>query len=446
MRIRRDDSIQTRTESENIALEVLKQGIQLSFPQSRVLFQTVQTLASKIGAEVIGSNSSIKLVKEINGREWNVLTINHEQKTIDIVVDVKTCKGKESIATGITSADIYVPGYTVRSIHEVRGKMERCLQEGGRVISRADGSSVFVEHVLREKTLPNGDIVRYNTWDFCPYAIFRSTLTDATIACESPEHKREFVLQLSDAFCGGEPSLQGVFSTELEQRLRKIHETRKAPAYLSGYEIHHDGYGEMLLLPKDIHCRKLPHIGGSWLMNTNNYAIYLTNPSQQDIGVQKILQKELTLESFEKFAHMPIEMKEAYVTTIGTRILEKLGLGTIKIEIVDLDVDLDVMTCGGYSSAESKILISKRLLESSNLMDILHTELHEIRHAIQGDAIQCPQNYAFPNEMIELWRKNMSQYVEPELDFQLYTMQPVEKDAEQWATEMLMNLTEQLYV
>ena len=36
-----------------------------------------------------------------------------------------------------------------------------------------------------------------------PYALYEAQLSEDTILCESPEHKREFILQLADDFCSG---------------------------------------------------------------------------------------------------------------------------------------------------------------------------------------------------------------------------------------------------
>lgn len=265
-------------------------------------------------------------------------------------------------------------------------------------------------------------------------------MSEDTILCESPEHKREFILQLADDFCSGRTNLEDKLSPEIKEQLRKIHETRKAPAYLSGYEIHHDGYGNMFLLPKEIHCRKLAHIGGSYLMNTRNYAVYIESQTL-DESVGKILSEELTIDKINFYEDFTIEEKERFISSIGNRILRNTGLSDVRIEFSD---NLKSTTCGSHSSAEKRIVINRNLLKSP--LDALHTELHEIRHAIQHDAVQHPEKYGFDAQTIEIWQRNIAYYISPKLDYEAYVLQPIEIDAETWASKMLHDFKTPLYV
>ena len=311
--------------------------------------------------------------------------------------------------------------------------------ESGRMITRKSGEAAFIRMKTAELTLQNGDIVRYNTWDFEPYALYKSELSAETILCESPEHKREFILNLADSFCTGNPELQGKFSSEIEQQLRKIHQTRRAPAYLNGYEIHHNGYGEMLLLPNDIHCRKLSHIGGSWLMNVKNYEVYIEDPIDLN-NIKSIVEQTLTSERMKTFESLSIAEKEQFILSFGNEILDGIGLSDVKIECVD---DLGPMTCGRCNYKQKTIQLNRKSLDSP--YGIIHTELHEIRHAIQHDAIMHPNKYKFDAKTLEKWANNIEYYIKPELDYEAYITQPIELDAELWASEMLHDVKLVLY-
>ena len=368
------------------------------------------------------------------------MTIDNKNKTIDVVVDIKNYHRK-GIATGIRPEDICINGYQVRTTHEVRGPLAWLLEtDFGRMITRKSGEKVFIRMKIVESTLQNGDIVRYNTWDFEPFALFKSKLSETTILCESPEHKREFILNLADSFCSGDPELQGKFTPEIEQQLRRIHQTRKAPTYLSGYEIHHNGYGEMLLLPNDIHCRKLNHIGGSWLMNASNYEIYIEDPIDCN-DIKGLVTQALTSEQIQTFESISVEEKEQFVISIGNKVLDQLGLSDVKIEFVD---DMGLTTCGVHDFEQKTILLNRQLLDSP--YDIIHTELHEIRHAIQRDTIAHPNKYGFDAKTLEKWANNIEYYMTPELDYEAYVTQSIELDAELWAAEMLHDVKHILYV
>ena len=322
------------------------------FKEVAIMSKNIQVIAQKIGVEIIFEGSQIHLEKEIDGKIWRMLTIDNAKKAVDVVVDIKRFR-RSSISSGLTADDMRIPGYTVRQVHEVRGPLVWLLNADskGREIVTPQGKRVFVKMVLEERKLRNGDIVRYNTWDFSPYALYEAQLSEDTILCESPEHKREFILQLADDFCSGRTNLEDKLSPEIKEQLRKIHETRKAPAYLSGYEIHHDGYGNMFLLPKEIHCRKLAHIGGSYLMNTRNYAVYIESQTL-DESVGKILSEELTIDKINFYEDFTIEEKERFISSIGNRILRNTGLSDVRIEFSD---NLKSTTCGSHSSAEKRL-------------------------------------------------------------------------------------------
>lgn len=403
--------------------------------------QLLSEIQKKInGSAIVSEGSKIFLEKEINGKPYKILTIDDTMKTIDVVVDVKTPR-KGSVVTGLTADDVHISGYTVRQIHEVRGPLAWLLDTDsqGREITTQQGN-VFVKMVLEERRLENGDIVRYNTWDFRPHALHEAQLSRNAISCESPEHKREFILRLADDFCAGKTNLEDKLSPEIKEQLRKIHETRKAPAYLNGYEIHHDGYGNMFLLPKEIHCRKLAHIGGSWLMNTQNYAVYIERQTL-DESVGMILSEELTIERIEAYNEFTIEEKERFIMSIGERILNNMGLSNVGIEFTD---DFRPTTCGIHRAIDSKIILNRNLLDNS--LDAIHTTLHEIRHAIQHDAVQHPEKYGFDMQTIEIWQHNIAYYISPKLDYEAYVLQPIEMDAEAWASKMLHDLKTSLYV
>lgn len=408
----------------------------LALKQAALLAETIMSLAERTGAQIVKNEGQVLLEKQINGKTWPILSIDKNNKTIDVVVDVKTAR-KASTATGITERDIQVPGYTIRQIHEVRGPMSEISRR--EIVTKHD-EHFFVDMVIRELALKNGDIVRYNTWNFGPYTLYKAQLSEETILCESPEHKRMFILQLADDYCVGKTNLENKLSPEIKGQLRKIHETRKAPAYLSGYEIHHDGYGNMFLLPKEIHCRKLAHIGGSYLMNTQNYAVYIDNRTI-DESVRNILSEELTADKITAYDNLTIDGKEHFISSIGNRILCNMGLADVKIEFADLPQS---NTCGFYCDSDKRIVIDRCLLE--NPYYALLTELHEIRHAIQHDAVRHPDRYGFSMDTLNKWTDNIKYYIKPELDYKAYTQQPIEMDAESWALETLSNQHYNLYV
>ena len=168
-------------------------------------------------------------------------------------------------------------------------------------------------------------------------------------------------------------------------------------------------------------------------MNTRHYAVYIDN-RMLDESVRKILSEELTADKIVAYDNLTIEGKEGFITSIGNRILCNMGLTDVKIEFANLPKS---NTCGFYRDAEMRIVINRCLLEDPYYA--LHTELHEIRHAIQHDAVRHPERYGFSMDTLNKWADNIKDYIKPELDYKAYTQQPIELDAELWALETLSN-------
>ena len=207
------------------------------FKEVAIMSKNIQVIAQKIGVEIIFEGSQIHLEKEIDGKIWRMLTIDNAKKAVDVVVDIKRFR-RSSISSGLTADDMRIPGYTVRQVHEVRGPLVWLLNADskGREIVTPQGKRVFVKMVLEERKLRNGDIVRYNTWDFSPYALYEAQLSEDTILCESPEHKREFILQLADDFCSGRTNLEDKLSPEIKERTILINGLSKAYA-MTGWRL-----------------------------------------------------------------------------------------------------------------------------------------------------------------------------------------------------------------
>ncbi len=94
---------------------------------------------------------------------------------------------------------------------------------------------------------------------------------------------------------------------------------------------------------------------------------------------------------------------------------------------------------GGYNPDHNIITLNSNYLESPNSEDLLDTILHETRHAFQQKAIEDPSSVSVNAEILNSWRDNFENYIPPEFDFEAYTNQPVEVDANNFANEVMTN-------
>lgn len=86
---------------------------------------------------------------------------------------------------------------------------------------------------------------------------------------------------------------------------------------------------------------------------------------------------------------------------------------------------------GSYSPLSKTIALNENQL--NNPSQILTTVLHEMRHALQHEAVNAPHMFDIPNDTIESWRQNFEKYIKPEDNFPKYYCQPVEVDARTFA-------------
>lgn len=119
-------------------------------------------------------------------------------------------------------------------------------------------------------------------------------------------------------------------------------------------------------------------------------------------------------------------------------------------EIMGIDAELCFANmpenvCGGYNSVTNRIELNSRFLEKPDYKDLLNTLLHESRHAFQQKCIDNPESVTVKNNIIDVWKDNMNNYISPEFDFEAYENQEIEKDANYFADSVMRKGEEYLY-
>lgn len=307
-------------------------------------------------------------------------------------------------------------------------------------IQRADGSIVDIP-IICKKEMIHGMMVSYNVPDFTKFATASVDIPEHVIQLNAQEHKRYAIKILAEKFHNGEIA-KGTFSPDIEAQLEKIYIKQKAPCSLKGYEIHHDGNGRMQFILKDIHCRRASHLSGSWLMNHKNYGLdllYKTSDFKdinkdnlrlsssfiQDVKLTEVL---TSFSELDKYPSASVIERKAILTNFTDRI-------TKASELKDTNLIFKPMPqceLGSYNG--NTITINENILQSGlNCEEPVDTILHEVRHAIQFDAINNPSKYDIPASILEKWRYEINNYIHASLDFEAYSQQSIEIDANEWA-------------
>lgn len=80
-------------------------------------------------------------------------------------------------------------------------------------------------------------------------------------------------------------------------------------------------------------------------------------------------------------------------------------------------------------------------MEADNPVDyetMMETLLHEGRHAYQEYNISTREVMS-EREVTEVWAENMEHYIDPLYDYEGYFKQPIEQDARDFASEVILD-------
>ena len=87
-----------------------------------------------------------------------------------------------------------------------------------------------------------------------------------------------------------------------------------------------------------------------------------------------------------------------------------------------------------YSQAFDEIVLS-----------LIHTVIHELRHAVQHKAIKEKGFWGIEDARVEAWEYNFRHYILSSVNFKAYGNQPVEIDANAFANETLRGVYDYVY-
>lgn len=108
----------------------------------------------------------------------------------------------------------------------------------------------------------------------------------------------------------------------------------------------------------------------------------------------------------------------------------------LELEPCRLFVDSNETNCGGYEIKERRINLNIAAMfseDEAQVYELLDTIVHELRHAVQWEAVRTADFWNMDGETRDRWRENFMNYVSPGQDINGYIHQPVEEDARTFA-------------
>lgn len=140
--------------------------------------------------------------------------------------------------------------------------------------------------------------------------------------------------------------------------------------------------------------------------------------------------------AYERVLDASYEEKVEYAQQLVQKLTELYGL---ELNECQLYVDSNLGNCGGFIPKERRISLNIAALyseDANQVYEFLDTVVHELRHAVQFQAV-LSEEYAVQwnvsEETRERWKTNFLNYAKPDQDMRAYILQPVESDARTFA-------------
>ena len=127
-----------------------------------------------------------------------------------------------------------------------------------------------------------------------------------------------------------------------------------------------------------------------------------------------------------------IEGRALICNTFYDSVKEQMGISA------DLEFSpMEPNKAGGFNPVKNKIELNSSFLEKGDCNDLLNTVLHESRHAFQRKAVLDPDSVSIKDNLIDVWKDNLKNYIPPQFDFEAYECQPIEADANYFADSVM---------
>lgn len=151
-----------------------------------------------------------------------------------------------------------------------------------------------------------------------------------------------------------------------------------------------------------------------------------------------IMEEIFTDEVISNWENLSVEERTSYLNEYYARAGQTLGIDTKGVYVDDL-YEMYGYGTQGVNCGDGYLGIDIRLVEdSSQLGELLNTTSHEMRHQLQNDALRNPDAFPdIPQETLDQWEYEFTNYVDPSYDFEGYQNQAIETDARAFAEEVV---------
>jgi hypothetical protein len=133
--------------------------------------------------------------------------------------------------------------------------------------------------------------------------------------------------------------------------------------------------------------------------------------------------------------NMTMQQRADHIVAYATYLNNALGISINAIRFEDLG-----SYSLGYRRSDGLIGINTRLFADGDLGklgELIDTITHEARHQFQAEVIANPERFEIPAETVAEWKADFENYISPQDDFEGYYKQSIEKDAREFAENVM---------
>lgn len=155
-------------------------------------------------------------------------------------------------------------------------------------------------------------------------------------------------------------------------------------------------------------------------------------PEQIDIElcnrIKLLLSQQENGKMLEYLKSLSFEKRKEYIEkTLLPLIANEMG---VKAQFLGWFQDTNTIGC--YDEQKQGIALNELFLASDDeyvLNFIINAVIHEYKHAMQWDAVSGRNSHGYSGTLIERWKRNFEDYIQPRESDEGYAKQPVESDA-----------------
>ena len=194
-----------------------------------------------------------------------ILWLDPETKTGEVLIGEHRYHSNNTF-TGVERGEFRLSDYNIEDTYKVYGPNSDLTGKTKEILT--DNGKYEIPIVMTKEIYHGMTVYVYGVPDFSKFAVATIPIASDAVVRESSSHKMEATKILAQQYVEGKFP-PGTFTPLQEQELRDIANGKRAES-ITGFTPHHVGNAMMQYVPTEIHG-KVNHIGGSWLMNENNY-------------------------------------------------------------------------------------------------------------------------------------------------------------------------------